>query len=80
VIAVLLRLADEIGHLLLERVEPLVEAQDRRLRRGRIVGEPGSVGGLALREQLALHLLDLLFQPIDALLGSRLRLLLGDRC
>ena len=78
-IAVLLRLADEVGHLLLERVEALVEGEHRGLGRRGIVGETGGVGGPALGEHLPLHLLNLLLEPVEALLGSRRRLALRKR-
>ena len=78
--AVLFGLAEHVGHLPLERVEPLVEGGDRRLGRRGIVGEAGGVGRTAAREDLALHLLDLPFEPLDALLGSgRLALRHGSR-
>ena len=42
---------------------------DRRLGRRGIVGEASGVGRPALREDLPLDLLDLLFEPLDPLLG-----------
>ena len=77
-VAVLLRLAKHVGHLPLERVEALVEAHHRRLGRGRVVGEAGGVGRLALWEDAPLHLVDLALEAIDALLGRRL-LALSER-
>ena len=71
-IAVLLRLAKHVGHLPLERIEPLVEADHRRLGRGGVVGEARSVGRPALGEDPPLQLIDLPLEPIDALLGRRL--------
>ena len=77
-VAVLLRLADKVGHLPLERIEPLVERHHRRLGGGGIVGEARGVGRPALRENLALHLLDLPLEPVDPLLGRWRRLALRD--
>ena len=70
-VAILFRLAEQVGHLALERIEPLIERRHRGLRRRGIVGEAGGVRGAALGEDLALHLLHLPLEPIDALLGRR---------
>ena len=75
---VLFRLAEEVGHLPLERVEALVERGHRRLGRRGLVREAGGVRRAALGEDLALDLIDLPLQPVEALLGSR-RLALGER-
>jgi ABC-type sulfate/molybdate transport systems ATPase subunit len=48
------------------------------LSRRRIVGESGGVGGPALGEDLPLHLLNLPFEAVDALLRRRLRLTLCE--
>jgi len=44
-----------------DRVQPLVEGHDRRLGRGRVIGEARSVRRAPFREDLSLHLLDLPF-------------------
>src|SRR4051794_24277731 len=76
--AVLLRRAEQVGHLPLERVEPLVERRDRRLRGRRFVGEASGVRRASLRKNLALHLVYLALEAVEALLGRR-RLALGKR-
>ena len=78
-VPILLGLADEVGDLPLDRVEALVEIDDRGLSRGRVVGEAGGVGGAALWEDLPLHLLHLLFEPLDPLLRAWRRLALRGR-
>jgi hypothetical protein len=77
-IPILLRQAEDVGHLPLERIEPLVERGDRRLGRRRFVGEASRVGRAAAREDLPLNLLELPLEPVDPLLG-RWRLALGLR-
>ncbi|GAA3897281.1 hypothetical protein GCM10022276_15350 [Sphingomonas limnosediminicola] len=78
-VSVLLRLAEEVGHLSFERVEALVESRNRRLRRRRFGGETGRVCGPSAREHLALNLVDLPLEPLDTLFGSDL-LPLGQGC
>ena len=74
-VAVLFGLAEHVGHLPLERVEPLVERQHRRLGRRRVVGKAGRVRRPALREDLALDLLHLPFEPLEPLVGRGRRAL-----
>jgi hypothetical protein len=75
-VAILLGLTDEVGNLLLKRVEALVEVDDRRLGRRGIVSKTGGVRRAALREDLPLDLLHLLLETIEALLRRRRRLAL----
>src|SRR6185503_3695317 len=77
-VAIVLALAKQVGHLPLERVEPLVEGHHRRLGRGGIVGIARGVGRAALGVDPALKLVDLALEALDALLGRR-RLALGER-
>ena len=74
----LLRLAEQIGHLPLERVEPLVERGNGGLGGRGLIREAGRLGRPAFRKDLALHLIDLPLEPLEALLGRR-RLALGER-
>ena len=74
-VPVFLGLAKDVGHLPLQRVEPLVERRDRRLGRRRLVGKAGGVRRPAARKHLALDLLDLPFEALEALLGRRRRAL-----
>jgi len=76
-IAILFRLTNQVRDLPFDRVEPLVEVHDGGLRGRRIVDETGGIGRTALGEDLPLHLLDLLFEPVEALLGAGRRLPLG---
>ena len=76
--AVFFRLAKHVRHLPLDGVEPLGECRDGRLRRRRFTGDAGRVGRAAPRKDLALDLLDLALEPLNALLGSR-HLALGHR-
>src|SRR3954465_2436765 len=69
---------EQVGHLPLERVEPLVERRDRGLRRRRFVGEASGVRWASLRKDLALHLVYLPLEAVEALLGRR-RLALSKR-
>jgi hypothetical protein len=78
-IAVFLGLPNEVRHLPFDCVETLVEGDDRRLGRRRIVREASGVSRAPLREDLALHLLHLFFEAVDALLGTRRRLTLRKR-
>ncbi|MFL6675399.1 MAG: hypothetical protein ACJ8LG_19155 [Massilia sp.] len=75
-VPVLLALAEHVGHLPLERIEPLVERNHRRLGRRGFIGKARGVRRPALGENLPLHLLHLLFEPFKALVGRR-RLALG---
>src|SRR4051812_19893950 len=77
--AVLFRLAEHIRDLTLKRIEALVKRDDRGLRRRRLVRKAGAVGRPALREDLALDLLNLTLEPVEALLGTRRRLALCER-
>jgi hypothetical protein len=70
-VAVLLGLAEHVGHLLFERVEALVEADHRGLGRGRIIGESRRVCRAALREDAPLNLVHLALEALEPLLGSR---------
>ena len=67
------RLAKQVGHLPLDRVEALVEASstDDWVAAGSSE-KPAVSAGRALREDSPLHLVDLPLEPVDALLGSRL--------
>jgi hypothetical protein len=78
-VRILLGHADEVGHLPFERVEPLRDGGDRRLGCRGIVEEPRGVCWPPLGEDLALHLLDLLFEAVDALLGAWRRALRRGR-
>ena len=77
-VAILLGGAGEVGHLLLGGVEAPGEIADAALGRGGIVDHPGGVGGLPLREDRLLDLANLLFEPVNALLGGR-RVARGER-
>jgi hypothetical protein len=72
-VPVLLRLAEHVGHLPLERVEPLIERDHRRLRRRGLVGKARGVRRPPLGKHLALDLLDLPLEPLEPLLGRRRR-------
>jgi len=78
--AVLFGLAEHVGHLPLDRVQALVEGGDRRLGGRGIARETGGVGRTTAWKHLALHLLDLPFEPLDSLFGrDRLALRNGSR-
>ena len=70
-VPVLLGLAKDVGELPFDRIEPVGQRIDRRLRRRRIVTEARGVGRLASREDPLLQLAGLLLQPVDALLRGR---------
>jgi hypothetical protein len=57
-------LADDIAHLPLQRIQPLIEGRDRGLRRRGFVGEASRVGWATPREDLPLQLLHL---PLESL-------------
>src|SRR4051812_31340259 len=77
--AVLFRLTEHIRDLTLKRIEALVERDDRRLRRRGLVRKAGAVGRPALREDLALDLLNLALEPVETLLRRGGRLALRER-
>ena len=77
-VAVLFRLAEQVGHLPFERVEPLVERHDRRLGRGGLVGKPAVSAGRPFGKTCRCISFDLPLEPIDPLLGRR-RLALRKR-
>ena len=76
-IAILLRLPEDVAQLPLKRVEALVEGDDRRLSRRRLVRKSGGGGRASAWEHLPLHFLELAFETLDPLFGSR-RLALGE--
>ena len=77
--AIFLGLAEDFGELALKGVEPFVEVSDGCLGCGRLVRESGSGGRGAARKDLALDLLELAFEALDALLWRRRRLALAQR-
>jgi hypothetical protein len=77
-VPIFFRLAKDVGHLPLDRIEPLIERGDRRLGRRGFIGETGCIGWPAAREHLTLDLLQLALETFDALFWRR-RLALGER-
>jgi hypothetical protein len=67
---VLFRLPQQVGHLTFDRIEPLVECQDRRLGGCGLGREAGGVGWPAAWLDLPLEVVDLPLQPVDALLRA----------